>query len=133
MNFLTGIQNFLLIVSQNWVTICVICGLIVSLIQKIKSYIGKTDEEKAAIAKKQIQQTMLKMITEAEINYDAWNEAGSIKRSQVIEEIYEKYPILSKMANQEDVISWIDTEINNSLKTLREIVKSNKDKEVMGA
>lgn len=128
-----SIQNFLIFLDTNWVTICVIAGLIVSLITKIKSYMGKTDEEKMAIAKKQIQQTMLKMITEAEINYDAWNEAGSIKRSQVIEEIYEKYPILSKMANQEDVISWIDTEINNSLKTLREIVKSNKDKEVVGA
>ena len=92
---------------------------------------GKTDEEKMEIAKKQIQQTMLKMITEAEINYDQWNEAGSIKRSQVIEDIYTKYPILSKVADQENVIAWIDDEINNSLKTLREIVKSNKD--VVGA
>lgn len=122
-----GLQNFLLMLNQHWVEIAVIIGLIVSLVQKIKSYLGKTDEEKMAIAKKQIQQTMLKMITEAEINYDAWNEAGSIKRSQVIEEIYEKYPILSKMVNQDSVIAWIDDEINNSLKTLREIVKSNKE------
>lgn len=122
-----GLQNFLLMLNQHWVEIAVIIGLIVSLVQKIKSYLGKTDEEKMAIAKKQIQQTMLKMITEAEINYDAWNEAGSIKRSQVIEEIYEKYPILSKMVNQDSVIAWIDEEINNSLKTLREIVKSNKE------
>lgn len=122
-----SIQNFLIFLDTNWVTICVIAGLIVSLITKIKSYMGKTDEEKMAIAKKQIQQTMLKMITEAEINYDAWNEAGSIKRSQVIEDIYTKYPILSKMADQENVIAWIDEEINNSLKTLREIVKSNKE------
>ena len=126
-----SIQNFLIFLDTNWVTICVIAGLIVSLITKIKSYIGKTDEEKMVIAKKQIQQTMLKMITEAEINYDAWNEAGSIKRSQVIEDIYTKYPILSKVADQENVIAWIDDEINNSLKTLREIVKSNKD--VVGA
>ena len=124
-----GLQNFLLMLNQHWVEIAVIIGLIVSLVQKIKSYLGKTDEEKMAIAKKQIQQTMLKMITEAEINYDAWNEAGSIKRSQVIDEIYEKYPILSKMVNQDSVIAWIDEEINNSLKTLREIVKSNKENE----
>ena len=122
-----GLQNFLLMLNQHWVEIAVIIGLIVSLVQKVKSYLGKTDEEKMAIAKKQIQQTMLKMITEAEINYDTWNEAGSIKRSQVIEEIYEKYPILSKMVNQDSVIAWIDEEINNSLKTLREIVKSNKE------
>ena len=126
-----SLQNFLEFINANYVSILVCIGPLVGAIQKIKSYLGKTDEEKMEIAKKQIQQTMLKMITEAEINYDQWNEAGSIKRSQVIEEIYEKYPILSKMLNQEDVIAWIDNEINNSLKTLREIVKSNKD--VVGA
>ena len=126
-----SLQNFLEFINANYVSILVCVGLLVGAIQKIKSYLGKTDEEKMEIAKKQIQQTMLKMITEAEINYDQWNEAGSIKRSQVIEEIYEKYPILSKMLNQEDVIAWIDNEINNSLKTLREIVKSNKD--IVGA
>ncbi len=125
MNILTGLQNFLQMVNENWTTIAVIAGLIIALIKKIQDFTSKTDEEKIAIAKQQIQQTMLKMITEAEVSYDAWNEAGSIKRSQVIEEIYTKYPILSKMVDQESIIQWIDNEINNSLKTLREIVKVN--------
>ena len=68
---------------------------------------------------------MLKMITTAEQDYETWNEAGSIKRSQVIKEVYEKYPILSKAINQEEMIAWIDEQINNSLKTLRKIVKQN--------
>ncbi len=125
MNILTGIQNFLQIVNDNWTTIAVIAGLVLALAKKIQDFTSKSDDEKIAIAKQQIQQTMLKMITEAEVSYDAWNEAGSIKRSQVIEEIYSKYPILSKMVDQEAIIAWIDNEINNSLKTLREIVKAN--------
>ncbi len=126
MNILTGIQNFLEIVNNNWTTIMVIIGLIIAISKKAKNYFSKSDEEKIAIAKKQIQETMLRMITEAEISYEEWNKAGSIKRSQVIEEIFTNYPVLSKVVNQEELIEWIDSEINNSLKTLREIVKENK-------
>lgn len=122
---LHGIQNFLQLVNDNWTTIIVIIGLLVGLFKKIQGYLSKSDEEKIAIAKAQIRETMLKMITTAEQDYEAWNEAGSIKRSQVIKEVYEKYPILSKAINQEEMIAWIDEQINNSLKTLRKIVKQN--------
>lgn len=122
---LKGIQNFLEIINNNWTTIMVIIGLLIGFYTKIKNYMGKTDQQKIEIAKKQIQQTMLKMITTAEEDFKAWNEAGSIKRSQVIKQVYEKYPILSKAINQEQMIAWIDEQINNSLKTLRKIVKEN--------
>ena len=122
---LHGIQNFLQLVNDNWTTIIVIIGLLVGLFKKIQGYLSKSDEEKIVIAKAQIRETMLKMITTAEQDYEAWNEAGSIKRSQVIKEVYEKYPILSKAINQEEMIAWIDEQINNSLKTLRKIVKQN--------
>lgn len=105
---LHGIQNFLQLVNDNWTTIIVIIGLLVGLFKKIQKYLSKNDEEKIAIAKAQIKETMLKMITTAEQDYEAWNEAGSIKRSQVIKEVYEKYPILSKAINQEEMIAWID-------------------------
>ena len=68
---------------------------------------------------------MLKLITDAEVDYEEWNKAGSIKRSQVIGQIYKEYPILSKIVNQSELIEWIDNEINISLKTLREIIKQN--------
>ena len=105
---LHGIQNFLQLVNDNWTTIIVIIGLLVGLFKKIQGYLNKSDEEKIAIAKAQIKETMLKMITTAEQDYETWNEAGSIKRSQVIKEVYEKYPILSKAINQEEMIAWID-------------------------
>ena len=120
-----GLQNFLEFINNNYVSILVCIGLIVSIFQRVKNYLGKSDEEKIEIAKKQIQETMLKMISDAEVDYEAWNQAGSIKRSQVIREVYEKYPILSKAIDQEDMIAWIDSEIDNSLKTLRKIVKEN--------
>ena len=126
MNILDGIKNFLEIVNENWTTIVVIIGLVIAITKKGITYFNKSDEEKIAIAKKQIQETMLKLITDAEQDYEEWKQAGSIKRAQVIDELFANYPILSKAANQEDLIKWIDDTIDKSLITLREIVENNK-------
>lgn len=129
MNILNGIQNFLQFINDNWTSIMVIIGLGIGVAKKVKDYFSKSDEEKIAIAKSQIKETMLKMITEAEISYEEWSKAGSIKRSQVIEEIFAKYPVLSKAIDQSELIKWIDDEIDNSLKTLREVIEINKTTE----
>lgn len=119
---MNGIQNFLSLINDNWTSVMVIIGLILAIYKKAKVYFSKSNDEKITIAKVQIKERMLKMITDAEIDFEEWNQAGSIKRSQVIGEIFEKYPILSKSINQQEVISWIDEEIDNSLKTLRKVV-----------
>lgn len=124
-----GIQNFLQMLYDNWTSVLVCIGLIIGIIQKTKSYLSKSEKEKIEIALSQIEETILKMITDAEEDYEDWNKAGSIKRSQVIKEIFEKYPILSKVTNQEEIIQAIDVMIDNSLVTLREIVQNNKVKE----
>lgn len=125
-----GLQNFLEFLNENYVSILVCLGLVIGLVKKVKDFLGKSDEEKIAIAKKQIHEAMLRMITSAEIDFEQWNKSGEIKRSQVIAEIYAKYPILSRAINQEELVEWMDEEINNSLKTLREIVKENKIEEL---
>ena len=126
MSILDGVKNFLEFVNENWTTIVVIIGLIIAIAKRGVAFFSKSDEEKIAIAKKQIQETMLKLITDAEENYNEWKQAGSIKRAQVIDELFANYPILSKVTNQEDLIKWIDDVIDESLITLREIVENNK-------
>ena len=123
---MTAIENFLGYLSENWVMILVLIGAAFSVGKLICKYLELSNEEKIEVAKKLIREAMLKMITEAEIDFEEWNKSGSIKRSKVIADIYEKYPILSKAASQEVVIAFIDGEINSSLKTLREILKENK-------
>lgn len=117
-----GIRNFLLLVNDNWTSIVVIIGLALGIYEKAKNYFLKSTDEKIAAAKGQIKASMLKMIAYAEIDFGEWNKSGSIKRSQVVNEIYEKYPILSKAADQQEVIKWIDREIDTSLKTLNKAV-----------
>ena len=121
-----AIENFLNYLSDNWLTLLVCIGLTFTLVKMITRYLSLDTNERIGIAKKQIKEAMLKLITEAEIDFEEWNKSGSIKRSKVIADIYEKYPILSKAASQEAVIAFIDGEINSSLKTLREILKENK-------
>lgn len=129
MNFLDGLKNFLQIVEENYMTILVCIGIIIGLYQKAKIFFKKDKQERYEIAKQQIKEIMLKKITTAEIDFAEWNKSGSIKRSQVIEEIYKQFPILSKVVDQEAVVAWIDEEINNSLKTLRTVVKENENKD----
>lgn len=124
---LNGIKNFLEFLNANWTVIAVLLGLAVALIQRVKVFIGKTDEEKIQIAKKQIKEIMLKMVSEAELDFEDWNKAGAIKRSQVISQIYEMYPILSKVIDQNELVKWLDMEINTSLQTLEDIIDVNKD------
>lgn len=122
---LNGIQNFLQFINDNWISIIVIISLIIAIIQKIKRYFSKSNDERISTAKAQIKEIILKLITDAEIDYESWNKAGSIKRSQVIQKIFEKYPILTKVSNQTEIIEWIDETINISLKELCKIVAEN--------
>lgn len=127
---LNGIQNFLQFINENWTTIIIIISLVIAIVQKAKSYFSKSNREKVEVAKQQIQQIVLKLITDAEVDYESWNKAGSIKRSQVIKQIFTDYPILAKVTDQQTVIEWIDKTINDALKELRKIVAENQEETV---
>lgn len=120
-----GLQKFLQFLNDNWTSILVCIGLVIGIVKKTQDYMSKSQDEKIEIAKKQIQTTILKMISDAEVDWQEWSKAGSIKRAQVIKQIYEEYPILSKVVDQKALTEWIDEQIDSSLNTLREIVKTN--------
>lgn len=132
MNILTGIHNFFSFIDENWTMIIVTIFLAISIAKKIYNFFSKSEEEKIAIAKKQVKETMLKLVTNAETDYLAWVSAGAIKRSQVIEEVFKKYPVLSKVANQDELIEWLDTTIDEALEEMRKIfAEQNKEQDVV--
>lgn len=124
---LKGINNFLWFINQNWTSIVVCIGLLIMLYRKLEEYISKSEDEKVEIAKKQIKEIILNLVSKAEANYIEWNQAGSIKRSEVIQEIYERYPVLEDVVNQEELIKFIDDAIDEALVTLRKVLENNKD------
>ena len=129
MNILNGIQNFLMLVNEHWTEIIVIIGLALVLYKRVKDYLGKTNEEKIEIAKAQIKETVLRLVTDAEMDYKEWVKAGAVKRAQVVEEIFMMYPILAKVTNQKELVAWIDDIIDEALETLREIFAENESQE----
>jgi hypothetical protein len=128
MIILDGINKFLTFVNDNWVYITTIIGLAIAVGNKIKDYLNKSQDEKIEIAKAQINEVMLMLVTEAECDWREWQKCGEVKRSQVIDQVFAMYPILSKVTNQEEVIAWIDEAIDNALKTMRKIFEENKAK-----
>lgn len=124
-NVLNGLYNFLSYIETNWGMIVAIAAVIVSIYKKAKSFFSKSHEEQLAIAKVQIKEVMLRLVTEAECDYYEWIQSGAVKRAQVIDEVFTMYPILSKVTNQEEIIAFIDETIDEALKTMRKIFEEN--------
>lgn len=122
---LNGIKNILVFVCDNWVAIMIVAGLAVIVYRKVMAFIAQGRDEQVAIAKAQIKEFMLKLVSDAEEDYEAWNKAGAVKRAQVIQQIFISYPILSKIVNQDELIKWIDTQIDNSLVELQKVISKN--------
>lgn len=131
---MTGFMNFLKFIYENWTLIAVVLGLIARGIIYFKNFKERTKEEQIEAVKEQIKNGMLSMVTEAEKNYEDWNKAGTIKRSEVIEKIYAQYPILSLVVKQDELTVWIDNEIDNALNTLAQVIarQENVEEENVG-
>lgn len=127
MNILTGIRNVLEFIDNNWTAIIIIIGLATAIVKKVREFLSKSEDERIEIAKKQIEEIMLKLTTDAENDYKTWVDAGAIKRSQVINQIFEMYPILSRVANQEELIFWIDCVIDEALEIMRDVFSKQVD------
>ena len=65
MNILDGIRNFLMFVNNHWTEIIVIAGILLAVGKKVVAYLSMSDDEKITIAKKQLSETMLKLVTQA--------------------------------------------------------------------
>lgn len=128
MIILDGITKFLTFINDNWLYITTIIGLALAVGNKVRDYLNKSNEEKIEIAKAQINEVMLMLVTEAECDWREWQKCGEVKRAQVIDQVFAMYPILSKVTNQEEIIAWIDESIDEALKTMRKIFEENKEK-----
>ena len=122
---LIGLKNFLELINQNWTLITVIIGLGVLAFKKVKNYLSLSEQEKIDLAIGRIRVVALKMVTDAEFTYEDWIKAGAIKRSEVINEIFEKYPILNNVTDQESLIETLDDIIDEALVEMRKIIEEN--------
>lgn len=120
---INGIKNFLELINNNWTTIMVVCGLLVSLYYKVVKFIKLSDDEKINQTKTVIKNVMLSLVSDAELNYSDWNKSGAIKRAEVINRIFTDYPILDKVTDKDKLIKEIDNMLDESLKEMRNIIR----------
>lgn len=121
---MSGWIIFLEFIEKNWPFLLIILACVINIYFQWKKYAPLTREQKIQIALKTIQETILKRVSLAEIDWSDFQKTGSIKRAQVIAEIYEEYPILKEYSDQEALTKLIDDYINESLKEVREIIKN---------
>jgi len=126
-------MNFLSLINEQWPTISACIILIIAIYAKAKKlYMDwqiKTEEEKnmqIQQAKEALKDVVLGLVSQAEIdwNYESTEKLGVIKRSTVIEQIYEKYPILLQVVDKDDLIKEIDRLIDEALITVREKIRT---------
>jgi len=125
MNLLTSINNVLMFLNDHWSEITICVALVILLVKKIREFMARSDEDKIQNALKQAKEIILDSVTRAEIDYSEWKKSGAIKRAQVLDEIFEKYPILAKVTDQKTLIKTLDGYIDEALGTLREIINKN--------
>lgn len=120
--FLDGFYNFFRFFVEHWTSLIICLALILVLTQKIIAFMQIEHDRKVEIAWKIISEKMLACVMDAEIEYQSGT--GRIKRSAVIAKVYEAYPILNSIADQEEVLAKIDELINMSLVEMKKILSS---------
>lgn len=108
-------------VNNNWGLFMILLALIFSIYVKVKGFIKLTPEQKIDIAKKAIKENILAYISDSEKTWLDYKKTGQVKRSEVISKIYNDYPILKEYINQEELIEFIDTLIDESLPEVNKI------------
>ncbi len=134
-----SVNKFMDFIVANWTMICAVIVIGIAVYEYVQNFLKKSKEEQEAIirqqieiAKEQVREIMLKLVTEAEKDYREWVKAGEIKRAQVIDAIFEKYPILLMVTNQAELIAWLDDTIDEALKKMRKIFEENEKLEAAG-
>ena len=121
-NVLNFIKDVLEAANNYWTLVVVIIGLSIALYEKIKKYLQTSKEEKIEMAKAALKENLLKYMADAEIEWSDYEKSGEIKRAQVISKIYEDYPILKEYLNQEELIKYIDSEIDKLKVTVDKVI-----------
>ena len=107
-----------------WSIFLVLLGIFIFLYNKITNYMKLTKEQKVEAALKVVKAELLKLMSDAEIEWQDFNKSGEIKKSQVISEIYKKFPFLAEYISQDELIAKIGEMIEEQKAKMDEIINN---------
>lgn len=125
---MVGLKNLLALITENWAVISVVLSLVIFTIIKLKNWKTMSKDEKLDSLLLVIQQWILKMMCEAEKNWEKYNSAGEVKKSEVIAEIYKQFPQLADYSQQDEILTKIETMINGAMDSMNKVMNADKEK-----
>jgi len=127
-------------IQDNWASIVTVVVLALGIYERAKKFWNdwkaKTEEEKkqaekevfdkaVETAKKALADYILILVSKAEIDWQSEDgKLGQTKRAQVIEQIYDKYPVLEQVQDKDELLAYIDSLITEALKIVRKEIRS---------
>ena len=129
---MNGLEKFISDVAMSYPYIVLAVCIILYIIYSIKKYNKMSEEEKneeqerlIKIALEKVKEIIPFLTANAEENWNHLVKSGIIKRGEVIDAIYEKYPILKEYYDQEKITAEIDKIIDEALVNIRSITRNN--------
>lgn len=120
---MNAINNLIQFLNDNWTLLTAIAAGVFGICVKVKRWLKKSKVERQKAAIEAVRLSMLDLVTNAEKEFGTG--AGVIKRSQVLNKIFEQYPVLAEALNIEDTTSMLDEMIEDALDDLREMLENN--------
>lgn len=122
---MNGILNFLNMLNDNWTLILAAAAALFGIAAKTHKWVRMGEEEKRKAAIEAVRKSMLAMVTEAEQKYGSGT--GTVKRSDVLKEIFEQYPVLAQAIHIDGTTELLDSMIDTALKDLRKLLEDNNE------
>ena len=118
-----SIVNFLTWINENWTFIILILSLLLGIYKKISSYLKLANEQKIQKALDMVRPVILEKMFNAELDWSSIKKSGSLKKSQVISQLYSEFPILKDIVSQGKLIEGISDIIDSELTDLNTIIQ----------
>lgn len=116
-----SVENILNFLNENWTFIVILISVGVKLYCSVTDFLKKSKKEQQEVAWAELSNIMLSLVSSAEQEWGS--KTGEIKRAEVIKQIFEKYPALSTLSTENDVLEKIDVLIDDALTQMRDIFK----------
>ena len=124
---MTGFNNFIHLIQSQWTNIVVVIAIIATVVKTALSYSTMTEEQRVQSALKVVKEELMRLMCQAEIQWKDYKKSGDLKRSQVIKDIYNQFPFLSKYMDQDKLVKTIYEMIDKQMDNMDNLLNKPED------
>lgn len=117
-------NNIMDIIKAAMPNILVFVVILIGGYRTYLSYSKMSKEEKVEAALKVIKTELLKLMSDAEIEWEDFKKSGELKKSQVLREIYTQFPFLATYIDQDTLIQKIYEMIDDEMDNMNKIINN---------